>query len=152
MKDRFCLNLPIMLLRSWLIQVQSTVGEHNLEAPNISLACGLFWSENKQGPKDSGRMFDLLHKYLKIIDRGPLSRRELSLQITTGVVRCVNREELSKVCLLKFISVSHCLHRAQQTFVYQTLAFFISINVCCLPLFWNHKPLPLISSFVFHWK
>ena len=58
-------------------------------------------------------MFDLLHKYLKIIDREPLSRRERSLQITTGVGRCVNREELRKVCLLKYLSVSHSLYMAQ---------------------------------------
>ena len=30
-----------------------------LTTSNISLACGLFWAENNQGPKDSGRTFDL---------------------------------------------------------------------------------------------
>ena len=30
-----------------------------LTTSNISLACVLFWAENNQGPKDSGRTFDL---------------------------------------------------------------------------------------------
>lgn len=37
----------------------NTVGEQNLLPWNISLAEGLLWAENSQGPKHSGRHFEL---------------------------------------------------------------------------------------------
>ena len=42
------------------------------------LACELFQGENNQGPKDSGRNFDLLANCLKNLDRGPVIGIELS--------------------------------------------------------------------------
>lgn len=59
--------------------------------------------------------------------------------------RCVGRKEPSQVCLLKSLSVSHCLCLAQQTF-----AFFLHVNY--LPPLWYSKPLPPTSPFVFSWR
>ena len=40
-------------------------GEQNLPPQNVSLVCRLFPAENNQGPKDSGRNFDLPPNCLK---------------------------------------------------------------------------------------
>lgn len=53
--------------------------------------------------------------------------------------RCVDREEPSKVCLLKF--------HAQQTFLIQYLLVHLHVNY--LPLLWSPKVLPSTFSLVF---
>ena len=59
----------------------------------------------------------------KKADRRPIPGRELSPYITTVWNMCLDGEELSEICLLKWLSVSHCLCMAQKTFVYQTFTF-----------------------------
>ena len=44
------------------------VGEQNLPPPNISLAFRLFLAKNNQGPKNSGRNFDLSLNCLKNLE------------------------------------------------------------------------------------
>ena len=62
---------------SWIYETE-TVGERNLPPPNASMACGLFQAENNQGPKDSGRNFELPHNCLKKLGRGPITGIKLS--------------------------------------------------------------------------
>ena len=57
-------------------------GGQNLPPQNVSLSCGLFQAENNQGPKDSGRNFNLPPNCIKNEDRGPVPGREPSPQIT----------------------------------------------------------------------
>ena len=61
-----------------------------------------------------------------------------------------DREEPGKVCLLKFIPVSHCLCLAQQIFVYQTFVFPSPCVLPYSPLKSQNTILPTFS-FVFHW-
>ena len=55
----------------------TVVGEQNLPPRSAFLGCELFQVENNQGPKDSGRIFDLLPNCIKNVDRGPVPGREL---------------------------------------------------------------------------
>ena len=48
----------------------ASVGEQNLPPQNVSLAWGLFQADDNQGPKDSGRTFDLPPNCLKNVDGG----------------------------------------------------------------------------------
>ena len=68
---------------------------------------------------------------LKNYIRGSITVIELSPWITRALTRHVDRQKLRKVYLLIFLSVSHCLYMARQTFVYRTLAFHL--HVSCLP-------------------
>lgn len=69
---------------------------------NISLTYKLFWAENNLGPKGSERNFELPPHCLKDVE-GLFQDRSLAL---------VDRKKPSKICLLTFLSVSHCLCRA----------------------------------------
>ena len=57
---------------------------------------------------------------------------------------CIDRDRPSQVCLLKFLSGSHYLCLAQQTFIYQTFAF-ASPSELPSPAFGSPKSLPLLS-------
>ena len=74
------------------------VGEQNLPPQNASLACELFWAENTQGPKDSGKFFDLPLNCLKKADRRPVPGREVSPYIMIVWTRWVDKEGPSKFC------------------------------------------------------
>lgn len=58
--------------------------------------------------------------------------------------RVVDREGTSKACLIKVLSVSHCIWMAQQRTVYQTFTLSI-LPVNCLPSFCSPRPLPPCS-------
>lgn len=59
------------------------VEEQNLPPQNTSLACVLYWAEKNEGPKDSGRNFDLPFNCFKSLHKRPFPRIELSPEIAS---------------------------------------------------------------------
>ena len=57
----------------------------------------------------------------------------------------VDREELSQICLLKFLARSHCFCMTQQTFVHQTFTLFL-FPMSCFPSLWSPRPLSLLLA------
>lgn len=62
------------------------------------MTCGFSEAENKQGPEDSRRAFDLSLNCLKNANRGPEPGRQPSPKVTTAETKQADRKEPSKVC------------------------------------------------------
>ena len=96
---------------------------------NLSMACGLLGAENNPHPKDTGKNFDFPTNCLRNVDWGPIPGREPSPYITTVWTRCVDKEELSNFCLLKFLSVSPCLQHGPANICLRNIYFSISMLI-----------------------
>ena len=122
------------------------VGGQNWPPPKRLFGMHIILSWKQSRPRRWRKNFDLLPSCLKNADEGPGTGKELSAWVMIVWTRCVDREEPSKVALLKFLSGSRCLCRAQQTPVYST---------CALP---SPTPLPYSPlrsqtfSLVFSWR
>ena len=85
---------------------KSLVGEQNLPPQYVSLAYRFFQAEKNQGPKDSGRNFDLSPSCLKECRQRTVPGRELSPEITI-VMNQVCRQGGTQQSL--FVKIPFCV-------------------------------------------
>lgn len=120
----------------WCCLSLSCWGSHPITPRCATLKCGLFWVlKTIKAQKTHEVTLTSLRIAYKNLDRGPAPKKGDIIITNYSIIETRDgRKEFSKVYLLKFVSMSHCFHMAQKTFVYQTfIPFHLPMNWLSFP-------------------
>lgn len=104
-----------------------------------------FKLKKNQDPKDSKKLQPFFNN-LKNLDRGPVSRMDLSPEVSAKNMSQMQWGESTQCLEIRVQCASYCFCMTQQTFIYRTFDF---PSPCQLPSPQPHKFQPIIPNILF---